>query len=180
MTALQENIQLRGKEAHFAIPMIYKGISDWMLNPHQRPAPIEIPQPTLNRIPFSQHTINLIRAAKDEQHRIGWHNAARGFLSSKWETLAALHPTSHLHVQAQDGRRRIINLIHDIYTTTTTIWLARNNVLHDRAQTDVQRNYDLEAIEITNLHSNPSTIPLHDRYHCTNTSLPTTSCKFQC
>ena len=171
MIALTENINLRCKEAHFAIPMIYKGILDWLINPNQRPAPIEIPQPTLNRLPFPQHTIDLIRAAEDEQHRIGWPNATRGFLSSKWEMLASLHPISHLHIQAHDGRRRIITLIQDIFTTTTTIWQARNKVLHDREQKDVQRNYDLEAIESTNLHSNPRDIPLHDRYHCTNMSL---------
>ena len=171
MTAFQEHIQLRCKEAHFAIPMIYKGVSDWLINPTQRPAPIKIPQPTLNRLQFPQHTIDLIRAAEEEQHRIGWPNAARGFLSSKWEMLASLHPTSHLHTQAQDGRRRITNLIHDVFVTTTSIWQARNKVLHDQAQNDVQRQYDLEAIEITNLYSNPKNIPLHDRYHCTNTSL---------
>jgi hypothetical protein len=171
VTGLKAAKSLRSKENHFSIPLLYHGIIAWMHNPTQVPSPIPIPIATLNRPPLPQHIIDLIRKAEAEQKQIGWHNAARGFLSDKWEMLASMHPTSNLPLQAQDGRRRIINLIQDTFVLTHTIWKARNQVLHDKSQKELHQTHHLEVTEITALQSHPGQLPFGDRHHCTNTTL---------
>jgi hypothetical protein len=171
VTGLKAAKSLRSKENHFSIPLLYHGIIAWMHNPTQVPSPIPIPIATLHRPPLPQHIIDLIRKAEAEQKQIGWHNAARGFLSDKWEMLASMHPTSFLPLQAQDGRRRIINLIQDTFVLTHTIWKARNQVLHDKSQKELHQTHHLEVTEITALHSHPGQLPFGDRHHCTNTTL---------
>ena len=146
---------------------VYHGLSQWLPNPSQWANPSPIPIPTMNWPSIPQSTNDLIWSAEEEQHKIGWPNATRGFLSSKWERIVSLHPTSHLHTQAQDGCRQMINLIHDMFLLTTSIWQARNKVLHNHQQQGTQRIHDMEASKITALHSKSQQLPLPDWYHCT-------------
>lgn len=103
--------------------------NNWMdVTPRSTPPPPALRLPMLNRTPLTQHIIDLMKEADEEQQAIGWPNAARGFLSLKWELLVSTtHPATFLLTQPHDGQCRIRNLLHERHFSPCHNYLALTN-----------------------------------------------------
>jgi hypothetical protein len=114
--------------------------------------------------------ITLINQAIQEQTEIGWMNILRGFLSTKWHTLASTHfadskdtTTTNRH----DGDRRVHKVIRAIYTLRThALWLGRNDSLHKTADNIVSICHSSLDLEISQLHKEAGLLSAEDRFYC--------------
>jgi hypothetical protein len=95
-----------------------------------------------NNIPskFKKH----LQQAIDEQQRIGWASAFRGFLSYNWLTAQQLeHPNSSI-----TGLRRqwLKPVIKAIWKVSLSQWETRNGILHsNQAQPQTIRDSSIDA-----------------------------------
>jgi hypothetical protein len=75
-----------------------------------------------------------LHQAIDEQGRIGWHFAIRGFLSTSWTVAYQCeHPKSSLAGTRQKWLRRIIK---SLWTFNFAMWESRNKVLHSKQESN--------------------------------------------
>ena len=106
---------------------------------------------------------SLIAEALRDQEEIGWPQALRGFLSSKWRMLADQEGGN-----GQAGKEmhtmKTINIA--IFEMSRALWLARNETLHGENSEELTSIRSAEKAEMKALHSNPLDLPAGDRHYC--------------
>ena len=157
------------RENHKFVDIMTDCIEQWLTEPHRNPG---IDFPTNPKLyPYTDHLephmITILQDALDEQHRIGWINAIRGFLSKKWKLLASTHmDNKNAPANTQDGTRRIGTIIQRIEAFVKTKWEGRNNALHKHSHDEVEKFRTLEAAEIRHFHTQPHLLPVGDQHYC--------------
>ena len=69
------------------------------------------------------------------------------------------------------GRHRLQKVLHELQDFNRTIWLGRNDALHQDKETAEAAVYSAESAEIRHYHSSPKLLPASDAHYCTNTTL---------
>ena len=145
-------------DAHPVRYLLSSGLSHWISTPE------ELFDPPVSEFP--SHMQERIQAALSSQARIGWHQAAKGYLSKHWASLATMdmyHPTA---IDLQKGTTRMRSLTHSIYQFTDQIWKSRNSALHDTDDATVALIRSSETAEIRHYHAHPSLLQFSDRHLC--------------
>ena len=142
---------------------IAAGLEQHLQHPHQ---------PVKNELPnFPPHLLETLNAAIEEQTCIGWSAAMKGFFSRKWLHLSSANLINHDKLEMKAGRHRLQKVLHALQDFTRTIWLGRNDALHQDKETAQTAVYSAESAEIRHYHSNPKLLPASDAHYCTNTTL---------
>jgi hypothetical protein len=104
-----------------AAPTILRAVQLWTNTPSDE---VDIPH---GDSPFAPD----ISCAVATQHRIGWTNFFRGFLSIKWGFICSLHDST---VSPADQRQRAViyvaKVIRAIQDYSLALWHSRNAILH--------------------------------------------------
>jgi hypothetical protein len=158
------------KENHAFTKIMSSCLEQWLSDPKTSPSIRHfLPTQPLNpyRDNYPSHIITILQQALDEQSKIGWINAIRGFLSTKWRQLAASHMSNPEALpQEQEGHRRMSIAIHRIQDFVRTRWEGRNEALHQINQDNTAANITLEAAEISHYFNQPHLLPVGDQHYC--------------
>ena len=150
-------------EAHPARHLIYAGLAHYS-------SQAEIPfAPNLDAYPM--HLRPAIQAALESQEEIGWPQAMKGFLSSRWRDLASL---AMFHIGSSDDEKGLSSMqrvLHAIHAHNIRLWTSRNQVLHSTDDEDLVTIRSGETAEITKMYGQPDLMRLADRHLCSR-SLP--------
>ena len=156
ITELKKGLQ--GSDNHPTLRLLRDGLCHWVETP-------DIPfQPDLTGYPTK--FTDSINSAIQEQHNLGWSQAMRGYLSLHWRLMASdgIYDTD----QPEEGRGR--QTIRQVYTAlskfTTSLWQARNKVLHADNSPDLRAIRDQELAELKELYNNQDKIGAGDRHYC--------------
>jgi hypothetical protein len=118
--------------------------------------------PVLSQYPL--HLQETIGKALESQDRIGWREAASGFLSRHWSLLASCDMHVPGKLAMSDGAKRMRTCISAIYDHATRIWKARNGVLHSKDDDEQYHIRSKEVAEIKVLYQNPHLLRACDRH----------------
>jgi hypothetical protein len=159
----------KSTEHHTFVEIMTDCIEQWLLDSSADPSTSSPISPTLD--PYTDHMkvhmMRILTEALEEQQRIGWLNAIRGFLSKKWRVLASTHMDNiEASVNPQDGSRRIGTVIQRIQAFVRTKWEGRNTALHKHDLYDVEKFRTLEAAEIRHYHTQPHLLQVGDQHLC--------------
>ena len=149
---------LCGNDIHPACHVLSSGLHHFY---SQREGPFN---PSLEGFPVHLHAS--IRAAMESQDRIGWFQATKGFLSSRWRDLSAMAMFKSGSRDEIKGNNRIRNIVHGIYEHSTRLWKARNEMLHQKTDCDLLRIRSSETAEIISMYEHPELLRFSDRYLC--------------
>ena len=81
---------------------------------------------------FPAHLHAPIRDALATQANIGWFQATKGFLSSRWRNLAAMAMFQSGARDETKGNSRLRNIVQGIFEHIMHLWRARNDMLHNK------------------------------------------------
>jgi hypothetical protein len=99
-----------------------------------------------------------LQKAYFQQNQIGWDQLLRGRISVEWIKY------QNKLTNREDGETTWITIIEHIYTTLHELWLDRNNELHSKATTLVQRRLESIIIpKLTRIYNLQSLVPVQDR-----------------
>jgi hypothetical protein len=112
-----------------------------------------------------------LQQAIQEQTHIGWQAALKGFLSLTWLRMASINQLNHEKLDHKAGRYRIHKALNALQNFARTIWLGRNEALHQDKETSDTQVYSAESAEIRHYHSNPTLLPASDVHYCKNVTL---------
>ena len=149
---------LCGKDGHPVCHLLYSGLH------HVYTQQDGLYNPNLEAYPVHLHT--KIREALDSQAKIGWTQATKGFLSSRWRDLAAIAMFQSGVRDETKGNIRLRSIVNGIYEHSLRLWKARNEMLHNKTDSDLSRVRSSETAEIISMHANPELLRFSDRYLC--------------
>jgi hypothetical protein len=144
-------------EYHPIFPILKASIMAWLKGEVYSPDIDEFPRKLQDRI----------RKALNEQERIGWNNAIKGYLSVEWRLLADLSPYGNTcDEQEGKGFRVLTTILNNFQQTTQRLWKARNHVLHTSTEEHLRCIRDAQTVEIRAMYANPESIQAGDRHYC--------------
>ena len=79
---------------------------------------------------YSDRTQLLVQQALDEQERIGWDKAFRGYLSLTWGLLEAPHEVSNPYNKTPQSNAWMISTLTNLGMFSKAMWTDRNQKLH--------------------------------------------------
>jgi ribonuclease HI len=147
-----------GKDGHPVCHILYSGLHHFY---SKQAGPYN---PHLEAFPVHLHTT--IRDALDSQAQIGWCQATKGFLSSRWRDLAAMAMFQSGVRDETKGNIRLRNIVNGIYEHSLRLWKARNEMLHNKTDGDLLRVRSSETAEIISIYAKPELLRFSDRYLC--------------
>ena len=130
-------------------------IRSWLVSP-------ETPKPDVSLVPEAQR--DLVIQALEEQERIGWHLAMRGYLSRHWGLAVMAHPAS---AQSKDqGKNWARKTILLLWNFADAMWEHRNTILHNHELEASRKIRDADINEeISKLYANIETYDVEDRWY---------------
>jgi hypothetical protein len=106
----------------------------------------------------------LIQQAIDDQQRIGWHLAMRGYLSKHWQL--AVSANRHLAEDNDKGEVWVRKTVMLLWDFAHEKWEHRNSVLHDTNLAASQAMHEAEINDaITKLYDKVDTYSADDRWY---------------
>lgn len=149
--------RLSPTDYHPIFPILKASIMAWLKGEVYSPDIEEFPRKLQDRI----------RKALNEQERIGWNNAIKGYLSVEWRLLADLSPYgSTCDEQEGKGFRVLTTILNHFQQTTQRLWKARNHVLHTSTEERLRCIRDAQTVEIRAMYANPESVQAGDRHYC--------------
>jgi hypothetical protein len=145
-------------ETHPVCHLLYAGIWHFATQPH-----ISF-QPDLESYPA--HLRSSLSDALESQSEIGWYQATKGLLSKKWRELASQSMFQVGQIDATKGLTSMLRIMNAIHDHSIRMWLSRNQVLHSKEDTDLDRIRSAATAEITLMHGQPEFMCTADRYLC--------------
>lgn len=135
----------------------------------------ETPTPDVSQVYDEQR--ELVAKALEDQERIGWHLAMRGYLSRHWALAVAANP--HLIIPDEDdldavntlkpkdvGRNWARKSILQLWKFAEEMWEHRNAVLHDTKLEASRKIRDADINdEIEKLYANVDSYAVEDRWY---------------
>jgi hypothetical protein len=115
---------------------------------------------------YPRHLHPLIVELLTQQESIGWEEAASGFLSKSWLSLAQCDMYDPDRRDKHEGHLRMRQMISAIYNHSTRIWKARNEVLHSKTDVQQREIRSAETAEIQDLYQKPHLLRAGDRHYC--------------
>ena len=115
---------------------------------------------------FPPHIQQTLDDAIVEQSRIDWINALKGFLTMKWSDLSSMTILNQTKRDTSAGRSRTHQVLKTPATMTRSLWLGRNDALHQTQETADSLVYTAESAELRRYHSHPELIPSSDQHYC--------------
>jgi hypothetical protein len=100
------------------------------------------------------------------QAGIGWHQAMKGFLSTKWRALAEMDQYDKNTRNEHLGVQRMTQIIKGLYKYHRMRRLSRNKVLHKKDLITMAEICSTELAKIKHYHSHPELLTSADRYLC--------------
>ena len=137
--------------------LLVEGIEHWIKSSRKF-------TPALSQYPL--HLRETIGKALESQDQIGWREAAYGFLSCYWSSLACCDMHEQGKLDKSAGAKRMKTCISAIYEHVTRIWKARNGVLHSKDDEGQNQIRSAEVAEIKALFQNPHLLRVCDRHLC--------------
>jgi hypothetical protein len=101
---------------------------------------------------YSGNTKLLVQQALDEQERIGWDKAFRGYLSLTWGLIETPHEVSNPYNKTPQLSGRVISTLTNFGTFSKAMWKNRCTKLHDLNNTSSPAS-DFDA-DIANCYAN--------------------------
>ena len=147
---------LCGNDIHPACHLLYSGLYHFY---SQGPY-----NPTLEAFPAHLHAP--IRDVLASQANIGWFQATKGFLSSRWRDLAAMEMFQSGARDETKGSSRLRNIVQGIFEHSMRLWRARNDILHNKTNSKLSRVRSSETAEIISMYEKPELLRFSDRYLC--------------
>jgi hypothetical protein len=145
-------------EAHPVRHLIYAGI-------HHHATSASTPfQPSLDSYPH--HLLPPIQECLISQARIGWDQATKGFFSGGWRELASRAMFQTNSTDSIKGQSCMRAIVDGIYEHNIRLWKSHNEIVHSRADTDMQSIRSAETAEISKLYYQPDSLCFSDRYLC--------------
>ena len=118
-------------------PILSQGLTHWLHQPSE-PMPIDTSR-------YSGRTKLLVQQALDEEERIGWAKAFRGYLSITWCLLEAPHKVSNPYKKSLQPSAWVISTLTNLGTfSKQAMWKDRCTKLHDPTNTSSSTS-DLDA-----------------------------------
>ena len=159
---------VRAKEANRFGKVFADVVMQWLHDPLVTPSLEGSLDHTINYNYHPQKYKALIQKAIQAQTQIGWLNLLKGYISTTWHELASTdfsHPEDE-PTNRDDGSHRIARVLRALQTLTHTIWIERNNALHNKQEE--QSRYQKTALdaEIANYHADTAALPAADRHYC--------------
>jgi hypothetical protein len=114
------------------------------------PCPLILPGTTSR---YSRRTQLLVQQALDEQERIGWDKAFRGYLSLTWGLLETPHEVPNPYDKTPQPSAWVISTLTNIGTFSKAMWKDRCTKLHDPSDT-FSPTSSLDA-DISHCYANP-------------------------
>jgi hypothetical protein len=149
---------LKSSDNHPTLRLLREGICHWIENPD-----IDF-QP--EHTGFPSKFAESIPAALDDQQRIGWNAAIRGYFSINWREMAADGIYDSDTYDTSRGRHTLKVVQPALFTFQTTMWTARNSALHDENSPELCVIRDQEIAEIKDLYTNQDKIGVGDKHYC--------------
>jgi hypothetical protein len=122
------------------------------------PCPLILPGTTSR---YSRRTQLLVQQALDEQERIGWDKAFRGYLSLTWGLLETPHEVPNPYDKTPQPSAWVISTLTNIGTFSKAMWKDRCTKLHDPSDT-FSPTSSLDA-DISHCYANPQDLLAADR-----------------
>ena len=122
----------------------------------------ETPQPDVSQVTESQR--ELLDKALEEQEKIGWHLAMRGYLSKYWLKAVMVNPrTAQFKGKGKNWSRKAILLL---WTFAADMWEHRNAVLHNHELEESRKIRDADINdEIKKLYAQVESYAAKDRWY---------------
>ena len=166
--------KVRVKEANRFGKVFTDIVDQWLQDPLATPSIEGSKDPTINYATYPPKYAELIRKAIHAQTQIGWLNLMKGYIATTWHELASTYfsypedePTYR-----DDGSHRVARALSCIQILTHTIWIERNNALHNTKEAEIRRQRTTLDAEIAKYHADTAALPAADRHYC-NTRLDT-------
>lgn len=155
--------ELCGNNIHPACHLLHSGLHHGL---HHFCSQQEGPfNPNLEAFPAHLHWS--MREALDSQAKIGWFQATKGFLSSRWRDLAAMamfQPGARDEIK---GNSCICIIVQGIYEHSMRLWKSRNDMLHNKTESELSSiRRSSETAEIISIYEKPELLRFSDRYLC--------------
>lgn len=128
-----------------------------------RVEPVEIPY---TKLELRYH--DSIRKALDNQQIMGWLHLLRGFTSLSWLQLASIKTLDSTTYDSKRGDHRMHTLLQALHLFTRSLWLGRNDALHNTKETTDAVKYTADSSEIRHYFENPNLLPAEDRHYCSH------------
>ena len=150
--------QLTSETHHPVFHLLKEGIFQWLGG--------EEPTITtdLNEYPARFH--DTLEKAIEDQAKIGWHNAMKGYLSTEWQHALSLAIYDNDNNQEGKGPFFTRKNQRALYNATRQLWLARNQALHGESTKDLDKIRSVETAKIKEYYKHPELIPAADRHYC--------------
>ena len=120
---------------------------------------------------YPSYMHSAITIALTDQGRIGWLSCLKGFLSSTWTRVATMSMTDSTTVHSDTGTQRLRLIITSLHQLTRSLWLERNESMHQTSNRATLKLTRVEDLEIQHYHERPETLAPGDRHYCER-SLP--------
>lgn len=109
-----------------------------------------------------------IHRALDDQHNIGWLHLLRGFTSLSWLQLASINALDSQKTDSKQGDHRIHTLLQALHIFTRSLWLGRNEALHQTQETTDAVKFNANSAEIRYYFAHPNLLPAEDQHYCSH------------
>jgi hypothetical protein len=119
--------------------------------------------PTIAQYP--SHFQEMIPAAMESQHDIGWLHSIKGYLAKHWGQMAQYE----MHRCTRDqrmGEQRMKQILTALGAHTRRLWLSRNEALHSTQDATLTSIRSAETAEISYYHSRPHLLRTGDQHYC--------------